>query len=188
MIPPSLSVNRRKNSPMLIRRETPSDLEAIDAVHRAAFREQAPDGSEPVEVELVHALRADAGWVGALSLVAEDATGQVVGHVVCTEGRLGDAPAVGLGPIGVLPDQQGNGVGGALMHAALAAADALGYPVVVLLGHLDYYPRFGFVAASTLGIVPTDPAWGDHFQARTLSTWSVELAGPFGYASPFDNL
>jgi putative acetyltransferase len=122
------------------------------------------------------------------SLVAEDATGTVVGHVVCTEGRLGGTPAVGLGPVGVLPDRQGNGVGGALMHAALGAADALGYTVVVLLGHLDYYPRFGFQAASTLGIVPTDPAWGDHFQARTLSTWSPELAGLFRYASPFDDL
>jgi putative acetyltransferase len=173
---------------MLIRQEIPSDVDAIDAIHRAAFREQAPEGAEPVEVGLVHALRADSGWVAALSLVAEDATGTVVGHVIGTEGRLGDAPAVGLGPVGVVPDRQGGGVGGALMHAALGAADALSYPVVVLLGHLDYYPRFGFVAASTLGIAPTDPAWGDHFQARTLSTWSPVLAGDFRYASPFDEL
>lgn len=173
---------------MLIRQETSADLDAIDAVHRAAFREQAAAGSEPVEVALVHALRGDSGWVGELSLVAEDETGSVVGHVVCTEGRLGDAAALGLGPIGVLPDRQGHGVGAALMHAVLGAADALGYPVVVLLGHLDYYPRFGFLAAGTLGIVPTDPAWGDHFQARTLSTWSPELAGRFRYASPFDAL
>jgi putative acetyltransferase len=126
--------------------------------------------------------------VSALSLVAEAASGSVVGHVVCTEGRLGDTPALGLGPIGVRPGEQGKGMGGALMHAALAAADALGYPVVVLLGHRDYYPRFGFVAGSTLGIVPTEPAWGDHFQARTLSTWSPELAGRFRYARPFDDL
>lgn len=173
---------------MLIRREAASDADAIGAVHRAAFRDQAPEGSEPVEVGLVDALRADSGWVGALSLVAEDAAGEIVGHVVCTEGRLGDVPAVGLGPVGVLPDRQGIGVGGALMHAVLGAADALGYPVVVLLGHLDYYPRFGFTAASTLGIVPTDPAWGDHFQARALSAWSPELAGMFRYARPFDSL
>lgn len=173
---------------MLIRRETTADREAVGAVHRAAFRDQAPEGSEPVEVGLVDALRADSGWVDALSLVAENAAGTVVGHVVCTEGRLGDVAALGLGPVGVLPDQQGTGVGGALMHAALGAADALGYPVVVLLGHLDYYPHFGFQAASALGIVPTDPAWGDHFQARTLSSWSPALAGPFRYARPFDAL
>lgn len=173
---------------MLIRQETAADREAVAAVHRAAFRHQAPEGSEPVEVGLVDALRADSGWVGALSLVAENATGTVVGHVACTEGHLGDVAALGLGPVGVLPDQQGNGVGGALMHAVLGAADALGYPVVVLLGHLDYYPRFGFQAASALGIVPTEPAWGDHFQARALSSWSPALAGPFRYASPFDAL
>jgi putative acetyltransferase len=90
--------------------------------------------------------------------------------------------------VGVLPDRQGNGVGAALMYAALGAADALGYPVVVLLGHRDYYPRFGFEAASRLGIVPTESAWGEHFQARTLSAWSPELAGLFRYASPFDDL
>jgi putative acetyltransferase len=173
---------------MLIRQETASDLEAIDAVHRAAFRQQAPAGAEPVEIGLVRALRADAGWVNALSLVAEDAAGTVIGHVVCTEGDLAGTPAVGLGPIGVLPDQQGNGAGAALMHAVLAAADALGYPVVILLGHLEYYPRFGFQAAGTLGIHPTDPGWGDHFQARTLSAWSPQLGGLFRYADPFQNL
>lgn len=173
---------------MLIRREAAADREAVRAVHRAAFRDQAPAGAEPVEVGLVDALRADSGWVDPLSLVAESATGDVVGHVVATEGRIGDAAALGLGPVGVRPDQQGEGVGGALMHAILGAADALGYPVVVLLGHLDYYPRFGFRAASTLGIVPTEPAWGDHFQARTLSAWSPELAGTFRYARPFDAL
>src|SRR5262249_32298386 len=103
-------------------------------------------------------------------------------------GRLGDTPGLGLGPLGVLPEQQGHGAGAALMHAVLGAADALNYPVVVLLGHLDYYPRFGFKAASTLGIVAPDPAWGDHFQVRTLRTWSSDLAGPFRYASPFDDL
>lgn len=173
---------------MLIRRETAADREAIGAVHRAAFRHQAPEGSEPVEVKLVEALRADSGWVDALSLVAENATGTVVGHVVCTEGHVGDAAVLGLGPVGVLPDQQGQGVGEALMHAVLGAADALGYPVVVLLGHLEYYPRFGFEAASALGIVPTEPAWGDHFQARKLSTWSPALTGAFRYARPFDAL
>jgi putative acetyltransferase len=174
---------------VLIRRETVADLEAIDAVHRSAFADQAPEGSEPVEVGLVRALRDDPGWVPALSLVAEDAEGSVVvGHVVCTAGSLDGVPAVGLGPIGVLPEHQGFGVGAALIHAVVAAADALDYPVVVLLGHLDYYPRFGFVPARTLGIIPTDPEWADYFQARPLAAWSTELGGVFRYAAPFDAL
>ncbi|HUR23874.1 MAG TPA: N-acetyltransferase [Acidimicrobiales bacterium] len=164
---------------MLVRRETPADVSRIDAVHRQAF-----DG--PVEADLLHALRADAGWVSALSLVAEDAGGAVVGHVVCTEGLLGHVPVVGLGPVGVLPDVQRTGVGSALMHAVIAAADALDYPLVGLLGHLDYYPRFGFVPASRLGVTAPEPKWGDHFQARPLATWHARLAGTFRYAAPFE--
>ena len=166
---------------MLIRRETPADVSRIDEVHRRAF-----DG--PVEADLVHALRADAGWVPALSLVAEDAGGAVVGHVACSQGTIGPAAAVGLGPIGVLPDVQRTGAGSALMHAVVAAADALDYPLVALLGHLDYYPRFGFVPASRLGVTAPEPEWGDHFQARTLAAWHAGLAGAFRYAAPFEAL
>lgn len=173
---------------MLIRRENPADVDGIDEIHRQAFAFAALESAEPVEVGLVHALRADRGWVPALSLVAEGADGALVGHVVCTEGSLGDTAVVGLGPIGVLPTSQRTGVGQALMHAVIAAADALDYPLVVLLGHLDYYPRFGFVPASQLGVLAPEPRWGDHFQARPLATWSPGLRGTFRYAAPFEAL
>jgi putative acetyltransferase len=128
--------------------------------------------------------------VPALSLVAEsapDGSGSVISHVVCTEGAIGDAVALGLGPIGVLPGHQADGVGAALMHAVLGAADALGYPAVVLLGHTGYYPRFGFVPGRSIGIEPTDPAWGEHFQARRLAAWTPATRGTFRYAAPFDD-
>ena len=174
---------------MLIRRELPRDVDAIDEIHRLAFADGAAEGIEPVEVGLVRALRADPGWVPALSLVAEDPRDHsVIGHVVATEGSIATVKVPGLGPIGVLPDHQRAGVGLALMHAVLGAADALGYPVVVLLGHTDYYPRFGFVEATTLGIVPPDPGWGAAFQARPLASHTPELRGPFRYAAPFDDL
>jgi putative acetyltransferase len=171
----------RQTAPVLIRRERAGDVDAVDAVHRAAF-------PTAVEAELLAALRADAGWRPELSMVAEGATGDVVGHVACTDGRLGERPVLGLGPIGVLPDRQHGGVGSALLHAVLGGADALGEPVVVLLGSREYYPRFGFVPASSLGIGAPDPGWGDHFQARPLSAWAPELAGPFRYAAPFEAL
>lgn len=174
--------------PVLIRRELPDDVDRIDDVHRQAFAFAAPDGGEPVEVALVHALRADRGWIPALSLVALDAGGTVVGHVVCSEGSLAGTPAVGLGPIGVRPDAQRRGVGQALMHAVLGAADALDYPLVALVGHRDYYPRFGFVPASQLGVLAPDPAWGDHFQARALTAWRPDVRGAFRYAAPFQTL
>jgi putative acetyltransferase len=166
---------------VLIRRETPADVHRIDEVHRQAFE-------GPVEADLVQALRADAGWVPALSLVAEDAAGAVVGHVVCTEGAVGPIKVVGLGPIGVVPGVQRTGIGSALMHAVIAAADALNYPLVVLLGHLDYYPRFGFVPASRLGVTPPNPNWRGAFQARPLAAWHAGLGGAFRFAAPFEAL
>jgi putative acetyltransferase len=175
---------------MLIRQELDTDLDTIDSIHDAAFAPMYPDAT-PVEAALVRALRRDPGWVPALSLVAEDrpdGTGAVVGHVVCTEGSVGDTTALGLGPVGVAPSHQAHGVGTALLHAVLGAADALGYPVVVLLGHPDYYPRFGFVPATSIGIEPSEPAWADHFQARRLGAWTPAVQGTFRYAAPFDEL
>lgn len=173
---------------MLIRREHANDLETIDAIHRAAFAGTTEPEIEPVEVNLVRALRADESWVPALSLVAEGRDGSVIGHVVATTASLPGCSAVGLGPIGVLPEHQSEGVGAALMHAVLGAADALDVAVVVLLGHTDYYPRFGFQPAAGLGIIAPDPTWEDHFQARTLTTWTPDLGGEFRYAAPFDAL
>lgn len=165
---------------MLVRRELPSDVDVIHAVHAEAF-------DTPLEADLVTALRKDVGWLPALSLVAEVA-GAVVGHVACTRAHIGGLPALGLGPLGVVPDRQRHGVGTALMHTVLGAADALGEPVVVLLGHTGYYPRFGFAPAAALGILPPDPAWGAHFQARPLTAYTPALRGDFVYAAPFRDL
>jgi len=169
-----------------------ADIAAIDAVHVAAFGELSP-GVDPVEGDLVTGLRADSGWIPELSLVAARAIGssddfEIMGHVVCSLGSIGDVEALGLGPLGVLPEFQGNAVGAGLMHAVLAASDALGYPVVVLLGHRGYYARFGFVPAADVGITPTDPAWEPAVQARLLRSWSPTIAGEFRYAAPFYNL
>jgi putative acetyltransferase len=165
---------------VLVRRERSGDEDAIDPVHRAAF-------PGPVEAGLVRALRADAGWLPELSFVAQVGA-KLVGHVVCTRAHLDGAPALGLGPLGVAPERQRTGVGSALMHAVLGAADALGEPVVVLLGHPEYYPRFGFVPAASLGIRPPDAAWAEHFQARPLTAYTPDLRGEFAYAAPFRDL
>ncbi|MEU6076329.1 N-acetyltransferase [Micromonospora sp. NPDC047074] len=173
---------------MLIRRETPADTDAIRAVHLAAFADPAKPDAVPVEAGLVDALRADDGWLPAFSLVAVDG-GQVVGHVVATRARVAGEPvALGLGPLGVLPDRQRRGVGCALMHAVLGAADARDEPLVVLLGHPDYYPRFGFRPAVDLGVTPPQP-WGpQYFMARPLTAWQPSIRGGFTYARPFDEL
>lgn len=174
---------------MLIRRDRPEDHPAVRAVLAAAFADQTAPGSEPVEIALVDALRAGAEWVAQLSMVAETDGGEVVGYVVCSRGWVDDHPALGLGPLAVLPDVQGGGTGSALMHAVLGAADALEEPLVALLGHTEYYPRFGFLPAAELGIVPPVEDWAPHFQVRPLSAYPPGgLAGVFRYAPAFEDL
>jgi putative acetyltransferase len=171
---------------MVIRREIEGDVDAISAVTAAAF--QAASGAgRPAEVALVSRLREDDGYLPALSLVALD-DGVVIGHLMCTRGFVDDRPAAGLGPISVLPDRQRRGVGHALMHAVLGAADASGEPLVAALGDPRFYGRFGFVVASELGVLARVPGWGAHFQARALSSWTPELVGTFRYAKPFAEL
>jgi putative acetyltransferase len=89
---------------VVIRRETPSDVDAIAAVTTAAFR-RAADAGDPPETRLLARLRDDRGWLDALSLVAI-ADQDVIGHVACTRGHVDELPALGLGPISVLPDRQ----------------------------------------------------------------------------------
>jgi len=165
---------------VIIRRETAADVATVRSVTLAAF-------GQPVEAGLVDALRADPGWLPALSLVAVEA-GEVVGHVVCTRGHVGRAPALGLGPLSVHPDRQKRGTGAALMHAVLGAADALDEPLVVLLGDPGYYERFGFRLAAGLGIEPPVAQWAPHFQARPLTGYDPGLRGEFTYAAPFNDL
>jgi putative acetyltransferase len=181
---------------MLIRRESAADHETVHALHRAAFAHGPTEDGRPasdgsLEPRLVDELRADGDLLAPLTLVAE-LDGRVVGHVAMSratvDGRRGEL--VGLGPIGVLPDRQGQGVGAALMHATLAAADALDLRGVVLLGHPTYYPRFGFGPAVEHGVTPPQD-WGrEYFMLRRLTAWQVlgPAAGAFRYAPAFERL
>jgi putative acetyltransferase len=170
---------------VLIRREAAGDAAAIHAVTAAAFSKPGEVGP-PAEATLVDELRADGAWLPPLSLVAVDGAGAVMGHVVCTRGHAGQAPVLALGPLSVRPDSQRRGVGSALMHAVLGAGDALGEPLVALLGSPAYYRRFGFRLSDEYGIAPPVPRWQPHFQVRALSAYRPEVRGMFAYPEPFD--
>ncbi|HVT67155.1 MAG TPA: N-acetyltransferase, partial [Trebonia sp.] len=175
------------------RREAPGDADVIRAVTAAAFARPGQD--VPAEAPLVDALRASPAWIAPLSMVAADPDGDIVGHVLCTRGTVlctrgtvRSAPVLALGPLSVRPGRQRRGVGSALMHAVLGAADALGEPLVVLLGSASYYPRFGFRLASEYGVTPAHPEWAPHFQVRTLTAYDPAITGVFAYPEPFDRL
>jgi putative acetyltransferase len=177
--------SRSETVSVILRREVPDDRAAILAVHTAAFARS--DGGDVPEANLVDALRHDGDVIPALSLVAL-INEELVGHVVCSRANIDGSPSVGLGPLGVVPAYQHRGVGQALMHGVLAAADALEEPAVLLLGDPGYYRRFGFVPAQPLGLLPTEPGWAEHLQVRPLSAWDGSLRGTFHYAPAFDRL
>ena len=128
---------------LIIRAETPVDIPAIRRVNELAF-------GRPEEAKLVEKLRAAAAIT--LSLVAIQ-NEEVVGHVVFSPVTIraedgSGVAAVALGPVAVLPEWQNQGVGGALIRQGLAECQGAGHELVIVLGHRDYYPRFGFVAAA----------------------------------------
>jgi putative acetyltransferase len=166
-----------------IRREIEGDAPLLHSIHDAAFA--TVEYASGTEAAIVDALRGTEDWVPQLSLVAE-ADGKPVGHVVCSYGRLAGERVLGLGPIGVEPALHGKGIGSALMHAAIAAADAMGESMIILLGSPDYYGRFGFEPAAPHGIVPPDPNWTDAFMVRRLAAWRDDLRGTYAYSPGFD--
>jgi putative acetyltransferase len=127
---------------------------------------------------MIEAIRDSPGYVPELSLVAEE-DGEVVGHVILSYVNLDDGrPLLELGPIAVLPERQGEGIGGMLVRAGLAAADARGEPLVLLLGHPTYYPRFGFVSASALGLLPPNPELPDEaWMVHPLKAYTPDIRG-----------
>jgi putative acetyltransferase len=175
------------NGRVLIRRETPADSDAIRAVTTAAFARPDQPGQAPPEAGLIDELRSSQAWLPPLSLVATQPDGEVIGQVLCTRGHVGVAAVLALGPIGVQPGHQGRSVGSALMHAVLGAADALGEPLVALLGNPSYYQRFGFRLSTEYDITPPVPAWRPHLQVRVLTEYT-SLRGTFAYPAPFDSL
>ena len=128
---------------IVIRSEQLADHAAIANVNREAFGQEG-------EPRLVAALRDAEGFDPQLSLVAlhDDA---VVGHILFSPIEIvrdgGDVPAVALAPMAVLLEFQKQGIGSALVRAGLKACGRAGYRMVVVLGHADYYPRFGFTPA-----------------------------------------
>lgn len=170
-----------------IRPELPVDIDQIHELHRAAFRGAA-------EAELVDAIRAGAGFIPELSLVAVAPDGSVLGHVLVSRVEFepgGEAAArrdvLALAPLAVLPPHWGRGIGTALMRAALETADLRDEPFVAVLGSQSLYARFGFGPASDVEITSPYDAAGPAYQVRPLGEAALE-AGTVVYPPMFSEV
>lgn len=138
---------------ILIRQETAADYEAVFQLIKAAFANE--EFSDHKEQFLVQRLRKTEAFIPELSLVAENKNA-IVGHILLTRIRIKNEQSqfesLALAPVTVLPDVQGNGIGRQLIEHAHEIARQLGHTSVVLLGHEDYYPRFGYQPAHEFGI------------------------------------
>jgi len=117
-------------------------MAAISELNKLAF-------GQDQEGNIVDALRSN-GAV-SLSLVATlDA--RVVGHVLYSPASVGEVTGAALGPMAVLPEYQRQGIGTKLVEAGNRKLKDIGCPFILVVGHAEYYPRFGFKAASTGGL------------------------------------
>jgi putative acetyltransferase len=163
---------------VIIRQERPEDTEQVAAVIDAAFGDTETSA-------FTQQLREWEGHVPELTFVAED-EGEVVGFTMLSYVRVGERPVLILTPMAVRPDRQREGVGTAVVRAALAAADARGEPLVLVEGVPSYYPQFGFRPALELGLERPDEripaaAW----MAAPLSAYDPSLRGRVVYPSFF---
>ncbi|HEY6836811.1 MAG TPA: N-acetyltransferase [Gaiellaceae bacterium] len=174
---------------VLVREQQADDYEAIrhvyaEAFRRPGFRPPQDPGSVAPEVGLFEALWEAGDAIPELSFTALTDEG-VVGHATASKATVASDAVVAVGPIGVLPQHQGMGIGSALMDALVTAADVAQVPLIVLLGSPQYYSRFGFRPAEQLGVTPPEAGWGAAFQARPLTAYTSLVAGPFQYAPAF---
>jgi len=156
----------------LLRSARPDDHAAIVALTDAAF-----EGLE-------EALRVVRELEPEISLVYED-DGAIVGHVMLTRMEMGEHHPYQLSPLSVAPTHQNRGIGSELTREALRLADEGGEPLVLVLGHPTYYPRFGFEPASPLGLKPPRE-FGAAWMAVKLTAYDPSVRGRVVFPPAFD--
>lgn len=162
-----------------IREERADDIAAIRDLSRLAFRQDQ-------EGRIVDALRSNGAAL--LSLVAT-LNRQVVGHIMYSPLFVGDKQGAALGPMAVLPEHQRRGIGGQLIGAGNRKLREAACPFIVVIGHPEYYPRFGFRPASDHGITCEWDLPDNVFMALVLDPASAQgVAGMAKYRPEFSTV
>ena len=153
---------------MNIRETTPADIKDILYVEHEAFQRDS-------EVNITRDMLSDPSAEPRVSLMAF-VNNQPVGHILFTRGYIEGNTRIEvsfLAPLAVIPNFQRQGVGGALIKEGIKRLSKIGVDLVFVIGHPQYYPRFGFASASKLGFQPTFP-----LPAEVADSWMVLALRP----------
>ncbi|KJU72267.1 GNAT family N-acetyltransferase [Clostridium baratii] len=168
---------------IIIREENNKDFNEVYEVIRLAFMNA--EHTDHNEHNLVNKLRGSEAFVKGLSLVAED-NGKIVGHIILTKVKIGNNESLALAPLAVLPNYQKSGIGSKLIIESHKRAKELGYSSVIVLGHPDYYPRFGYKPASKWEIKAPFEVPDESFMAiELIENGLKDISGTVNYAKEF---
>lgn len=164
-----------------IRPEGPEDATAVSDLNRHAFETDA-------EARLVDELReAEPSIVSLVASLDDTIVGHILFSPVTISGAANDAHAVGLGPMAVLPDHQRKGIGSKLVHAGLTICGGMGARIVFVLGHPEYYPRFGFQPAASRGLQYKGEKFDPYFFVKEIEPGALaDVSGMVEYHPVFD--
>ena len=150
---------------MIIRAEKPSDYEEVYNLIKEAFQDE--EHTDHKEQDLVCKLRKSDNFIPELSLVAEK-DGQILGHILFTTILVNDETLLALAPVAVLNANKKTGIGSALINEGHKIAEQLGHKGIVVLGHEQYYPRFGYSISEKYGITPHFDVPKENFMVKEL--------------------
>lgn len=172
-----------------IRPELKEEYSKTEEVIKTAFSNE--EMSDHQEHHLVQKLRNSKAFIPELSLVAIDQHENIVGHLMLTTNKIVNendtVESLSLAPVSVLPEDQHKGIGSQLIKEGIKRAKELGYQSIIVLGHPEYYPKFGFQQASFWNIKPPYDVPDEAFMALELQTDALEnVHGVVQYPKAFE--
>jgi len=177
-----LDLSHSDDGSIVIRLEHDEDYAAIDAVNVSAFETH-------LEADLVNALRENISPIISLVAIVDE---EIVGHIVFSPAELPEHPeckVMALGPMAVAVQRQNIGIGSALVRRGIDECKLAGYAAVVVLGHPSFYPRFGFLRASSFEISSEYNVADEVFMALELKPNSLKgMPGKVRYSTPFASI
>jgi len=168
---------------MNIRPENQTDYQQVAQIHKLAFGQKD-------EADLVEKIRASPYYIPELSLIAE-LNNSVLAHLMLSYIHLVNQETfqvIGLAPIAVHPNFQNKGIGSALVNNALNKTNALGEALVIVLGHPQFYSRFGFKPSTNFGIQSPFPVPEENFMVKPLSNYLPNYKGEVVYPEAFQEI